>query len=377
MRSMLRTIALSTVALVQAVPAFAQPSRVHDGTVSPEACAALGFSRPEVHEIMVSGRRTPPPPSRPRLQARPAVNQPAGIPQIPPLPVPPVSKHVVAPTPQAGAGLVLPTSRPPAVETERYPAATSNPIKQVAEQPVSTFSIDVDTASYSNVRRYLNDGHLPPRSAVRVEELINYFDYNYPSPTGAEMPFRPFVALTPSPWASGKQILHIGLQGYDLKSAERPPLNLVFLIDTSGSMSGEDRLPLARKSLNLMIDQLRPQDRVAMVTYAGSAGAVLAPTDGRQKLKMRCALDFLEAGGSTAGGQGLALAYALAKENFDPKAINRVVLLTDGDFNVGVADPEKLKDFVSEQRRGGTYLSVYGFGRVNYIDIILQWLANN
>jgi Ca-activated chloride channel family protein len=263
------------------------------------------------------------------------------------------------------------------METERYPGATSNPIRQVAEAPVSTFSIDVDTASYANVRRFLNDGRLPPVDAVRVEELVNYFDYGYPRPAAAQAPIRPFVAVAPSPWSQDRQILHIGLQAYEAPGVARPPLNLVFLIDTSGSMMSEDRLPLARKSLNVLIDELRPADRVAMVAYAGSAGVVLEPTGSRQKLKMRCALEALGAGGSTAGGQGLALAYQLARQHFDPKAVNRVILMTDGDFNVGVADPAKLKDFVAAKRKDGIYLSVYGFGRGNYNDNMMQTLAQN
>jgi Ca-activated chloride channel family protein len=235
----------------------------------------------------------------------------------------------------------------------------------------------VDTAAYANVRRFLNDGRRPPTDAVRVEELINYFDYGYAAPTDRTRPFATFVAVTPSPWSADRQIVHIGLQGYNIPRAQQPPLNLVFLVDTSGSMWSEDRLPLARKALNILVDQLRPADRVAMVAYAGSAGAVLAPTDGRQKLKMRCALGALRAGGSTAGGEGLALAYALAEQNFDPRAVNRVILLTDGDFNVGVADPAKLKDVVAEKRRSGVYLSVYGFGRGNYNDAMMQTLAQN
>ena len=262
-------------------------------------------------------------------------------------------------------------------DTDRYPGAQANPIRQTAQEPVSTFSVDVDTAAYANVRRFLHDGQRPPADAVRVEELVNYFDYGYARPADRATPFRAHVALAPSPWSAQRQILHIGLQGYDIARAQQPPLNLVFLIDTSGSMNPEDRLPLAQKSLNLLIDQLRPQDRVAMVAYAGSAGAVLAPTDGRQKLKMRCALQALSAGGSTAGGQGLALAYALAREHFDPRAVNRVILLTDGDFNVGVSDPLKLKDFVAEKRKSGVYLSVYGFGRGNYNDTMMQALAQN
>jgi Ca-activated chloride channel family protein len=262
-------------------------------------------------------------------------------------------------------------------ETEKYPGGASNPIRQVAAEPVSTFSIDVDTASYANVRRFLTDGRLPPRDAVRVEELVNYFDYGYAAPATAAEPFKAYTAVTPSPWAAGKQIVHIGLQGYDIPRASQPPLNLVFLIDTSGSMTAEDKLPLAARAMNILIDQLSPRDRVSMVAYAGSAGAVLAPTSGAEKLKMRCALGALQAGGSTAGGEGLALAYALAQQNFRKDAVNRVILLTDGDFNVGVADPSKLKDFVAEKRKTGIYLSVYGFGRGNYNDTMMQTLAQN
>lgn len=263
------------------------------------------------------------------------------------------------------------------LDTERYPNATSNPIKRVADDPVSTFSIDVDTAAYSNVRRFINDGQRPPRDAVRVEELINYFDYRYARPESRREPFAIYTAVAPSPWSDGRQIVHIGIQGYDLPRTEQPPLNLVFLIDTSGSMYSQDKLPLAIKALNVLIDRLRPQDHVAIVAYAGSAGAVLSPTSGRDRLRIRCALGALSAGGSTAGGQGLALAYTLARENFQSGAVNRVILMTDGDFNVGVADPSRLKDFVAEQRSSGVYLSVYGFGRGNYNDLMMQTLAQN
>ncbi|USQ97586.1 VWA domain-containing protein [Caulobacter sp. RL271] len=287
----------------------------------------------------------------------------------PPLPLPPVQ-------PRSAPAIISAAPRVP-TDTERYPGAAANPVKRVAEEPVSTFSIDVDTAAYANTRRFLNDGAAPPRDAIRVEELINYFDYGYARPASAQTPFRATVAVAPSPWSKERQILHIGLQGYATPRADAPPLNLVFLVDTSGSMMGPDRLPLAQKALNVLIDQLRPQDRVAMVAYAGSAGAVLSPTDGRSKLKMRCALDALRAGGSTAGGQGLELAYALAKQNFAKGSVNRVILVTDGDFNVGIAEPARLKDFVADQRKSGVYLSVYGFGRGNYNDTMMQALAQN
>lgn len=278
--------------------------------------------------------------------------------------------------PRASIGQAFMPSMP-VPDREAYPNAVANPIRQTATEPVSTFSIDVDTASYANVRRFLREGRRPPTDAVRIEELLNYFDYDYPAPASASTPFRPYVAVAPSPWSPGKQLVHIGVQGYEPAAGSRPPLNLVFLVDTSGSMGPEDRLPLAKKAMNVLIDQLRPQDRVAMVAYAGSAGAVLAPTGGNEKLKMRCALEALNSGGSTAGGQGLALAYALAEQNFDKDAVNRIVLLTDGDFNVGVTNNQRLEDFVADKRKTGIYLSVYGFGRGNYQDARMQVLAQN
>ncbi len=212
---------------------------------------------------------------------------------------------------------------------------------------------------------------------MRVEELINYFDYGYPAPATRAQPFRPYVAIAPSPWSSQRQLLHIGLQGYALPRTAQPPLNLVFLIDTSGSMSSEDRLPLAKKALGVLIDQLQPQDRVAMVAYAGSAGAVLAPTSGREKLKMRCALGALRLrrlhGRRPRAGAGLCARPAELR----PQRGQRVILMTDGDFNVGVADPAKLKDFVADKRKTGVYLSIYGFGRGNYNDALMQTLSQN
>lgn len=372
----LSAAALAGLTAVTSASPVAAQQRVVDGAPTADACAALGFASPPTRQtgprlvgaIQPSRAYAPAPPPPPP----PAIAAPVG--KSAPLPVPPVQRRVEE--------LVVSSSRRPAgpaiqQDTERYPNATANPIRQVASDPVSTFSVDVDTAAYANVRRFLNEGVRPPTDAVRVEELINYFDYGYARPKDRATPFSSYVALAPSPWSSQRQILHIGIQGFDLPKGEQPPLNLVFLIDTSGSMASDDRLPLAQRSLSLLIDQLRPQDRVAMVAYAGSAGAVLAPTDGRQKLKMRCALNALQSGGSTAGGQGLSLAYALARQNFDPKAVNRVILVTDGDFNVGVSDPSKLKDVVAEKRKDGVYLSVFGFGRGNYNDTMMQALAQN
>ena len=347
-------------------PVTAAPVAVRDGEPTAEACAAIGYPLRNRED-------------GDRYQSR------RGKSRNYPMSAPPPPMMMVSPSPVVSEVVgIAPRMAPPGasqiagdVETERYPHATPNPIKSTTAEPVSTLSADVDTAAYANVRRMLQSGQTPPSDSVRVEEMLNYFDYGYARPESPKVPFRPYIAVTPSPWSSDRQILHIGLQGYDIPHTQQPPLNLVFLIDTSGSMSSEERLPLARKALNLLVSQLRPQDHVAMVAYAGSAGEVLPSTSGDQKLKMRCALGSLESGGSTAGGQGLALAYAVAQRNFDPRAVNRVILMTDGDFNVGVADPAKLTDFVVEKRRTGVYLSVYGFGGGNYNDTLMQALAQN
>ena len=352
------SLLLSATVLSAPLPALASDDiAIVDGTPSATACAALGFApQPDGDADGVGGsggvlRKMAPMPS-------------IGL-AAPPSPAAPMAAGTVA----AEAG--------PVVDTERYPDATPNPVKQAASDPVSTFSIDVDTASYANVRKFLTDGHLPPRDPVRVEELVNYFDYGYAQPASPDTPFAVSVAVTPSPWAPGREIIHIGLQGYDLPAADQPPMNLVFLMDVSGSMNAPDKLPLVQKALNLLVDQLRPEDRVAIAVYAGAAGAVLAPTPGNQKLKIRCAIDSVHAGGSTAGGEGLALAYAMAEEGFGKAAVNRVILMTDGDFNVGIADPEKLEDFVAGKRKTGIYLSVYGFGRGNYNDTMMQTLSQS
>jgi Ca-activated chloride channel family protein len=272
---------------------------------------------------------------------------------------------------------MAPQPMPGAVDRDRYEDVAPNPIRIVAEEPVSTFSIDVDTASYSNVRRMLSEGRLPPRDAVRIEELVNYFRYDYPLPRARTEPFSTTVAVAPSPWAEGRQIVHIGLQGYNIVPRERPPLNLTLLIDVSGSMSPENKLPLALQGFRMLADQLNARDRVSIVVYAGAAGAVLDPTPGDQRARILAALDNLHAGGSTAGGEGLRLAYALAERNFDRNKVNRVIIATDGDFNVGINDPQQLQDFVSRKRETGIYLSVLGFGGGNYNDALMQRLAQN
>lgn len=261
------------------------------------------------------------------------------------------------------------------VDRDRFEEVDPNPVVAVADEPVSTFSIDVDTASYSVVRRRLEDGQLPPSDAVRIEEMVNYFDYDYALPEDTDTPFATHVEVMPSPWNEDTQLLHIGIQGYEVVPEERPRANLVFLIDVSGSMGAPDKLPLAVDAMHMLVDELDPDDTVAIVVYAGAAGAVLEPTEARDARRIHTALDRLSAGGSTAGGAGLALAYNLAERNFDPEAVNRVMLLTDGDFNVGQTRDESLEDFVARKRESGVYLSIMGFGRGNYNDQLMQTLA--
>lgn len=260
---------------------------------------------------------------------------------------------------------------------DKFEEITPNPVKLVTEEPVSTFSIDVDTASYSFVRRAINNGYLPQKDSVRVEELINYFDYEYPLPDDKKRPFKPTVAVFPTPWNSDTKLMHIGIKGFDIKPEDKPRSNLVFLIDVSGSMNSPDKLPLLKNSLRMLVDTLDPDDTVAMVVYAGAAGKVLEKTEIKDKGKILAAIDRLTAGGSTAGGEGIRLAYSLAETNMDPEALNRVILATDGDFNVGIRDPQVLKDFVERKRNQNIYLSVLGFGQGNYNDDLMQKLAQN
>ncbi len=273
----------------------------------------------------------------------------------------------------------LPSDMPRVREenTEAFANADANPVIVAAETPVSTFSIDVDTASYSVVRSSLMNGQLPPAEAVRIEEMVNYFPYDYPAPDAGEAPFRPTVTVTGTPWNPDTQLMHIALQGRMPATDDRPPLNLVFLIDTSGSMDQPDKLPLLKQSFRLMLGQLNPADEVAIVTYAGSAGRVLDATPASDRATILAALDRLHAGGSTAGEAGLQQAYATAEAMSADGEVSRIILATDGDFNVGIHDPEELKDFIAEKRDTGTYLSVLGFGRGNLDDATMQALAQN
>lgn len=260
--------------------------------------------------------------------------------------------------------------------TERYQAREDNPVQRTREQPVSTFSVDVDTGSYSNVRRMLRNGQRPPSDAVRAEEFINYFDYGHPAPADRRTPFRVTTELAPAPWNPQRQLLMIGIKGYDVPRTTLPPANLVFLVDTSGSMHSPDKLPLLKQALAMLARQLRAQDRVSIVVYAGSAGLVLPPTPGDRHGEIVAALERLQAGGSTNGGDGIRLAYAMAEQSFIRGGVNRVVLATDGDFNVGTVDQNALETLVADRRKRGIALSTLGFGQGNYNDMLAERLAD-
>ncbi len=282
-----------------------------------------------------------------------------------------------APMAKMGApAMPAPTYWQPA-NTSKFPDAKPNPVKVTAEEPVSTFSIDVDTASYGIVRDALNNGHLPPADAVRIEEMVNYFDYAYPLPPDRKVPFKATVKVYPTPWNKGTKLLHIGIKGFDIPRKERPKANLVFLIDNSGSMNEPNKLPLLLRSFRLLVDQLKADDHVAIVTYGGGVTVPLQPTAGSEKAKILASLDQIQAQGFTPGGEGIRVAYELAKANFIKGAVNRVILATDGDFNVGITDPKALEDFVVRERDTGIYLTCLGFGNDNYQDATMQKLAQS
>ncbi|MGB4057362.1 MAG: VWA domain-containing protein [Alphaproteobacteria bacterium] len=287
------------------------------------------------------------------------------------------SEMVASPYP----GIIYPEPMPaPSYQDEgrdKFKKFDTSPIKIVVENPVSTFSVDVDTASYSFIRSQINSGSKPPADAVRIEELINYFDYNYPLPDTKAEPFKPTISVIDSPWSKGKKLVHIGIKGYDVAKTEQPHSNLVFLLDVSGSMNEDNKLPLVKSSIKMLLDTLRPDDTVSIVVYAGAAGTVLEPTKASDKVKIYNAIDSLTPGGSTAGAAGINLAYQLAQQNFNKEGVNRVILATDGDFNVGAASDEDLKRIIEEKRKSGVFLSVLGFGMGNLNDSLMQTLAQN
>lgn len=332
-----------------------------------------------------------PPPAKPVIENQVAVLAPSYAPAAPPAQSPKGLMGKLAGAVQSAPTRQLSSSdavrgdtqreRSPAVSEpvgrDQFANAPENAFKVTRDAPVSTFSVDVDTASYAFVRAALNRNVLPPAESVRTEELINYFPYAYEAPAAASEPFRANVAVFPNPWSEGRKLIRIGIKGYALQQASRPRANLVFLIDTSGSMETPNRLPLVKQSLAMLLTQLQGDDRVAIVTYAGNAGTALEPTAASEKAKILATIERLEARGSTAGAEGIRQAYALAEQNFDSNSVNRVILATDGDFNVGITSRDELKGFVERQRAKGIFLSVLGFGVGNYNDALAQTLAQN
>ncbi|WP_051293904.1 vWA domain-containing protein [Pseudoduganella violaceinigra] len=315
-----------------------------------------------------------------------ATPQPGVVPMAAPAPI--EERRVIANA--TGARLAKPvapmmgyaSSMPPpmpqfAPSADKFPDKDSNKSVLVSEQPVSTFSVDVDTASYAFVRRMLSDGRMPPSQAVRVEEMVNYFPYKYSVPAKASEPFAVTTEVMPSPWQQGNQLVHIALKGYDIKTAERPRANVVLLVDISGSMASRDRLPLLQQGFRLFAEQLRDDDMVSIVTYANGTAVALEPTKGKDKQKIIDVINNLHANGGTAGGDGLQRAYAQAERNFDPQAVNRVILATDGDFNIGITDPKQLEKFIVDKRKSGVYLSVFGVGLGNLNDALIQRLTQS
>ncbi len=274
-----------------------------------------------------------------------------------------------------GDSMAMEAEEAPEFNTEEYSHMAENQFKDVGENPLSTFSIDVDTASYSNIRRFISQNRMPPIDAVRIEEMINYFTYDYPQPDGSH-PFSINTEMAPCPWNLEHKLVHIGLQGKKLDYGDLKPCNLVFLVDSSGSMSSANKLPLLKKGLKMLLEGLDDKDRVAIVAYAGSAGLVLPSTPATQKEAILRALDQLQAGGSTAGGAGIQLAYSVAKENLISNGNNRVILCTDGDFNVGVSASGGLVRLIEEKRKDDIYLTICGFGMGNYKDSRMEDISN-
>ncbi|MDP3334265.1 MAG: VWA domain-containing protein [Methylococcaceae bacterium] len=264
-----------------------------------------------------------------------------------------------------------------ATQRNQFTELTANTIKLAKEQPVSTFSIDVDTASYGFVRNLLNSNLQPTKDAVRIEELVNYFPYDYPAADNLQQPFKTTVKVLPCPWNPANKLMHIGIKGYQHSQQTRPKANLVFLIDVSGSMADANKLSLVQPALKMLLDTLNADDSVAIVTYAEQVKLALEPTNVRDKAKIINVIDSLHADGGTAGGAGIQLAYQTAKQHFDAKGVNRVILATDGDFNIGISDPKELKSFIERERASGIALSVLGFGLGNYNDALMQTLAQN
>ena len=265
----------------------------------------------------------------------------------------------------------------PVESGDRFTSKDTNPVKSVASEPVSTFSIDVDTASYAYTRQAIMNGHLPEPDSVRVEEMVNYFPYDWKGPDKADEAFKANVTVMPTPWNANTRLMHVAIKGYDVQLAQQPPANLVFLIDVSGSMDEPDKLPLLKSAFRLLVNTLKSSDTVSIVVYAGNSGVVLEPTKVSEKQKILDAIDNLAPGGSTAGAEGIEAAYRLAEKAFQKNGVNRIMLATDGDFNVGPSSDEDLKTLIESKRKSGIFLSVLGFGNGNYNDGLMQTLAQN
>ena len=339
------------------------------------AQAGSPSAMPSVDAARESKAAAPPPLVLPSMPPAAAVAPAPAAPAPVPASAPAVRMEMMAKPMLSHAQ--MPVLPPQVADTARYQAFADNPWKRVAQEPVSTFSIDVDTGSYANVRRFLNRGQLPPADAVRVEEMVNYFGYRYPLPAAdAPHPFGVDVQLAASPWGQGRGLMRVAIQGKDVAKTTLPPANLVFLVDVSGSMSPADRLPLVKSALRLLAQQLRSVDRVSMVTYASGVRVVLPPTPGDQTTAIQQAIDALVAGGSTAGEAGIRLAYAQARASHIDGGINRVLLATDGDLNVGVNNPDELKKLVEAERKAGTSLTTLGVGDSNYNEVLMKKLAD-
>ncbi len=331
------------------LPEEAQPHRVDEGLIDQSTVASGAMVERREREL---GRAKAE--SYKRLQAAPMAADAMGMPSV---------------------SMVRQMPMPMEQNRENYAHFDDSGLLLAAEQPVSTFSIDVDTGAYSNVRRLLRAGQLPPEDAVRVEELINYFDYAYAPPANTATPFSTQVEIAPTPWNPQTRLMRIGLQGWK-PAGELPPSNLVFLLDVSGSMNDPDKLPLVQSALKLLVNEMSARDRISLVVYAGASGVVLEPTPANQTAKISAAIDRLSAGGSTNGGAGIELAYAMAQQGYIRGGINRVMLATDGDFNVGTVSFEQLKDMVEQRRKTGIALSTLGFGSGNYNDHLMEQLAD-
>jgi len=364
---MIASVPVGTV-VVRAVRAGYGPAE-SGGTVRAGGTLTLNF-------VLATGRKDEPLAEADELRQRAAERQPAAAPRE-------AQKSMsrglrdAAGTVNAAAMTAVPGSVAGNWDfnTENYNVINENRFLGAASNPLSTFSIDVDAASYSNVRRFLNQGTLPPKDAVRLEELVNYFPYRYPDQSGSR-PFAVSTEVAPCPWAADHRLVRIGLQSRRLATEDLPPSNLVFLIDVSGSMDMPDKLPLVQQAFRALVRELRSEDRVAIVVYAGAAGLVLPPTSGSDQATILEAIDRLHAGGSTAGGAGIKLAYDVAKEHFNPEGNNRVILATDGDFNIGVSSDAEMVRLIEQRREEGTFLTVLGFGTGNLKDSKMEQMAD-